>query len=346
MIKRHLPILCIPLCAFVLSACGFVSNSGSNSNNQNSDFCINENEKPTDLGRLSNLNLPSDYSPFSRRQHQEVLILEGEMQSCYCTLNPDNKIPGEVKTSRMDFFCNLSNVDDLWGRFQPYEQAYYYLFGANGGIASRLYNTTLWDLVYLAKHPELSEQYGTEHIIYSDYSMYKVLKYSNGYKVVLDNFRDAFPINKEYLVNVESSFLKLDISFSLEGVLKNYKVPFGAWNGDNPFNEDWDCCGIYQVNLQIKEMPSGKYVAPTYSITYDLDGGVNSPNNPTSYTHGEDHELEEPIREGYTFEYWCIDTAYMYPADYLDGEKSFVYFDKIHPAQCGNLVLRAVWTKN
>ena len=47
----------------------------------------------------------------------------------------------------------------------------------------------------------------------------------------------------------------------------------------------------------------------TYTITYNLDGGTNSSNNPVSYTiESDDITLESPTKSGYTFTGWTTDT--------------------------------------
>ena len=65
------------------------------------------------------------------------------------------------------------------------------------------------------------------------------------------------------------------------------------------------------------EMPAEDLIVyprfePTvYSITYHLDGGVNSLNNPSNFTV-EDGEiiLEEPTKTGYTFKGWFLDQSF------------------------------------
>ena len=45
-----------------------------------------------------------------------------------------------------------------------------------------------------------------------------------------------------------------------------------------------------------------------YQITYDLDGGVNNPDNPTEYCGGDlPIELKDPTKEGYEFVKWTLD---------------------------------------
>ena len=49
--------------------------------------------------------------------------------------------------------------------------------------------------------------------------------------------------------------------------------------------------------------------APTFKIEYELNGGTNNADAPTSYTLGETVELLKPNRSGYTFLGWSTDAA-------------------------------------
>ena len=43
-----------------------------------------------------------------------------------------------------------------------------------------------------------------------------------------------------------------------------------------------------------------------YTITYDLDGGINNSSNPPTYTINSNFTLKDPSKDGYTFNYWTI----------------------------------------
>ena len=47
----------------------------------------------------------------------------------------------------------------------------------------------------------------------------------------------------------------------------------------------------------------------TYSITYHLDGGENAAGNPTEYTDNEILNLQDPLKEHYTFKGWYLSEA-------------------------------------
>lgn len=52
------------------------------------------------------------------------------------------------------------------------------------------------------------------------------------------------------------------------------------------------------------------YKRNSYTIEYQLDGGVNSAENPTKYRYGATIELKNPSKEGYIFKGWFTDADY------------------------------------
>lgn len=71
-----------------------------------------------------------------------------------------------------------------------------------------------------------------------------------------------------------------------------------------------------------------------FSITYELNGGVNSPKNPATFTDETALEFAAPTKEGYTFGGW-----------YLDG----IFKNKITGIKAGtdhDLEVYAMWCRN
>lgn len=66
--------------------------------------------------------------------------------------------------------------------------------------------------------------------------------------------------------------------------------------------------GVFGIDIEVDSAPE-----PTpneYSITYNLDGGVNSPNNPATYTAGEELTFEPATKDGFTFDGWFYDPSF------------------------------------
>ena len=72
-----------------------------------------------------------------------------------------------------------------------------------------------------------------------------------------------------------------------------------------------------------------------YLITYGLDGGTNGSSNPKTYTIEDDVVLENPAKEGYTFEGW-----------YSDEACSAEEFSGIQSGSTGNVNVYAKWRAN
>ena len=73
----------------------------------------------------------------------------------------------------------------------------------------------------------------------------------------------------------------------------------------------------------------GKFVFTVYTITYVLDGGTNSSENPSSYTMNDEIILKDPTRSGYKFEGW------------FNSNNQKV--TKIEKGSTGNITLTARW---
>ena len=71
-----------------------------------------------------------------------------------------------------------------------------------------------------------------------------------------------------------------------------------------------------------------------YNINYELNGGENNSENPLTYTYGEEVELKDATRVGYTFKGW-------YKEQELTNKVS-----KIEKTQKGDITLYAKWLKN
>jgi uncharacterized repeat protein (TIGR02543 family) len=76
--------------------------------------------------------------------------------------------------------------------------------------------------------------------------------------------------------------------------------------------------------------------APSYSIEYSLNGGVNAAGNPVSYTVSNTPvSIADPSMMGYTFVYWI--------AVYADGRMAILPSSGIATGTTGNIHLIAVW---
>jgi hypothetical protein len=112
---------------------------------------------------------------------------------------------------------------------------------------------------------------------------------------------------------------------------------------------------IYYADLHLAELPSTGIPAGTvgdiqliavwdptpilYHITYDLNGGINSPGNPTEYavTCIFPIIINNPYMSDHIFMGWMV--------EYADGSTAGPVFgvDVIPAGTLGNLILRAVW---
>ena len=107
--------------------------------------------------------------------------------------------------------------------------------------------------------------------------------------------------------------------------------------------DGWDLEPTYQTKVEVINPEDylcdlnlyGKYSPAVYTVTYNLDGGINHPDNPTEFTVLDGNiTLKAPTREGYDFAGWQ-------GGFYNDTHYDYVFM--IEPEQANSYKLKATW---
>ena len=81
---------------------------------------------------------------------------------------------------------------------------------------------------------------------------------------------------------------------------------FGGWYKESSCQNRWE---FGADNVTGTTTLYAKWAQNVYTITYELDGGVNSASNPLVYTNTDNITLAAPTRTGYTFTGWTPDNG-------------------------------------
>ncbi|MBQ0064358.1 MAG: InlB B-repeat-containing protein, partial [Firmicutes bacterium] len=118
---------------------------------------------------------------------------------------------------------------------------------------------------------------------------------------------NAFPHNPNLIFSVYAG------SFA-----HSYVVEKG-WN--------YECMGEEEITIEAQEVT-------LHTITYELNGGINSPSNPEMFVSTEEPiVLQEATKEGYAFEGWYTDSTYQTRISQIDPsiDNDMVLFAKWGP---------------
>ena len=85
-----------------------------------------------------------------------------------------------------------------------------------------------------------------------------------------------------------------------------------GWYFDSELTDEVSATDI--VRIEDDADIYAKHVTIDYPITYNLDGGVNDPANPATYTVLDAVSFEPATKEGYTFDGWFSDVTLLAPA--------------------------------
>lgn len=149
-----------------------------------------------------------------------------------------------------------------------------------------------------------------------DYSLIARWNEGNEYTIYLDTNGDHI---SDTLMNVQYGH-----SYSLPEPTRNGYTFDGWYDGFTKidFNGTW--------NYAVDKIFIAKWSIITYAITYELNGGANNTNNPSSYTVEDDFTLEDPICQFKTFDSWN-----------LNGKR----ITHIQIGTTGDLIIEAKWSQ-
>lgn len=110
----------------------------------------------------------------------------------------------------------------------------------------------------------------------------------------------------------------------------------------------------YNIGTSVTQQAKGMsyeydYDPITYKITYNLNGGTNNSNNPSTYNVLYGVSLKAPTRKGYTFVGWYINgnkvTGINEGANASFSSANDLY-TKLASRTTGNITIEAKWTTN
>ena len=103
---------------------------------------------------------------------------------------------------------------------------------------------------------------------------------------------------------------------------------FAGWYSDSTLTTLYSFTTMPKENITLY----AKWITGEKLISYKLDGGINNPTNPTSYTPGNEINLGDATKDGYTFAGWYRDSS-------LTNR-----VNKITSDMTGDITLYAKWT--
>ena len=115
----------------------------------------------------------------------------------------------------------------------------------------------------------------------------------------------TYVLNGGTNVNSNPTIITYYETITLANASKNY-CTFDGWYTDSAFTNKVET--LSNINSDITLY--AKFIEISYTINYILDGGTNSPSNPTTITYYETVTLANPNKNYCTFEGWYTDSTF------------------------------------
>ncbi len=213
------------------------------------------------------------------------------------------------------------------------EQDSYVVFSANSAAfwgLDEIVERTGSESIYLTSPQKFFLKKG-KHYMY-------LLQTSNANTEYVNLTYTIYPVCKVYSLNGEN--VECIAEYALQESSQKMNIPQKSFEGCT--FEGWYEEKDYKTQITFVDKSIGKdwYIYPkltpiVYKITYELDGGENNIANPMSFTVNDNRiDLKPALKEGYVFEGWYTDPAFMKPVDKIDTKV------------CKDFIVYAKWKKN
>lgn len=125
----------------------------------------------------------------------------------------------------------------------------------------------------------------------------------------LKSFKVNFVVDNEVVKTIEATN-KEEILLPEEPKKEGYT--FDGWYMEK---EDGKKVSMYDLILISDTTLHAKWLINAYTITYNLNGGNNNDNNPSTYTVEDEIVLLNPLKKGYTFDGWTENSIETFQID-------------------------------
>ena len=156
------------------------------------------------------------------------------------------------------------------------------------------------------------------------------------------------PNENHYLLGEDSVSIQYGNSIDINDYIANIPKGFHltrVWVDSENYYQDSN--NIYTQDSNSTNLFHYYYDLNIYNITYNLDGGVNSSENPTNYNVLYGKDLINPTRENYTFVHWVDQDNNVVTGinEGCNAEFSSVdeMYNQLASRTIGDLTLTAVW---
>ncbi|MBR2833510.1 MAG: InlB B-repeat-containing protein [Bacilli bacterium] len=124
-------------------------------------------------------------------------------------------------------------------------------------------------------------------------------------KWTVNTYTITFNTNGGSNINSITALYNSEITKPNDPLKENYK--FAGWYEDKEFTKLFTFTTMPSESITLY----AKWISnDIYTITYELYGGSNNTNNPTSYKNGETLDLYSPTKKGYKFVGWYLDQQF------------------------------------